>query len=127
VKDGEDARLARLSEICLGLAEATRERTGRHAPFRVRNKTFAYYLDDHHGDGVVGLACKAAPGENEALVAADPERFYVPAYVGPKGWIGLRLDRDYTDWDEVAGLVVASYLLTAPKRLGATVAGGAGS
>ena len=127
MKDGADARLERLSEICLGLPEATRERTGRHATFRVRNKTFAYYLDDHHGDGVVGLACKAAAGENETLVAADPERFYVPAYVGPRGWIGLRLDRDEVDWDEVAGLVVASYLLTAPKRLGATVTGEGGS
>ena len=85
--------------------------------FRVRNRTFAYYLDDHHGDGIVALACKAPDGLNEALVAADPERLYQPAYIGPRGWTGLRLDTASVDWAEVADLVTESYLLVAPKRL----------
>ncbi len=116
----------RLSEICLGLPEATYERAGRHAGFRVRKKTFAYFLDDHRGDeGIVGLVCKAAPGENEARVASDPDRFYMPAYLAHRGWIGFRLDTAAVDWDEAEGLVVGSYLLTAPKRLAASVAGDA--
>ena len=114
----EDPRLARLSEICLGLPEAERELSPPHATFRVRKKTFAYYLDNHRGDeGIVGLACKAPPGENESLAAADSERFYIPAYVGPRGWVGFRLDTESVDWDEAEGLVVRSYQLTAPKRL----------
>ena len=116
----EDPRLVRLSQICLGLPEAERELSPPHATFRVRKKTFTYYLDNHRGDeGIVGLACKAPPGENTARAAEEPERFYVPAYVGPRGWIGLRLDTVDVDWDEVESLVVRAYLMTAPKRLAA--------
>ena len=81
---GEDPRLARLTELCTALPEVTRDYNGQHATFRVRRRTFAYYLDDHHGDGIVALACKPA-WENDALVAADPDRFYKPAYIGPRG------------------------------------------
>jgi len=93
----------------------------RHAGFYVRKKTFAYFLDDHHGDGIVGLTCKVLPGDNAALIAADPARFYMPAYVGSKGWVGLRLDRAKIDWEEVEELVTHSYRLIAPKRLAASV------
>ncbi|HEY6329698.1 MAG TPA: MmcQ/YjbR family DNA-binding protein, partial [Blastocatellia bacterium] len=55
------------------------------------------------------------------LIAAHPERFYMPAYVGSRGWVGLRLDLDSIDWDEVAGLLTGSYCLLAPKRLAAAV------
>jgi hypothetical protein len=119
VSAGDDRRLVRVSEICLALPEATREDSPPHAIFRVRRRTFAYYLDDHHGDGVVGLVCKAPAGANEALVAAEPERFYTPAYVGHRGWIGLRLDLAHVDWDEVADFAAESYALVAPKRLAA--------
>ncbi len=118
----EDPRLARLTAICLALPEARREYWGRHAKFAVRGKTFAYYLDDHHGDGIVGLTCKAVPGENAARAAADPERFYLPAYTGKQGWVGLRLDRGPIDWGEVAELVEFSYRLAVPKRLAAQLA-----
>lgn len=119
-----DERLRRLTEICLALPEATREDSGRHAAFRVRNRTFAYWLDDHHGDGIVGVVCKARFGEAEALVAADLEHFYRPAYLGHRGWIGVRLDAGENDWAEVTDLVTESYLLVAPKRLGALVGEG---
>lgn len=76
----EDPRLARLTGVCLALPEATREDQGRHAAFLVRKKTFAYYLDDHHGDGIVAVTGKAPLGENADLVAHDPEKFYLPAY-----------------------------------------------
>jgi hypothetical protein len=118
---GEDQRLIRLTEICAGLPEATREYTGRHAIFRVRTRTFAYFLDDHHGDGMVAVSCKTLPGQGDALVEADPGRFYKPSYVGPRGWVALRLDTAAIDWSEVADLVVDSYVLVAPKRLAALV------
>ena len=117
----EDRRLVRLTKICLGLPEATQERHGTHAQFLIRKKTFAYFLNDHHGDGIVAVTCKTLPGDNVALVAAQPERFYLPAYIGPKGWVALRLDVGAVDWDEVAELVAGSYLLVAPKRLAALV------
>lgn len=113
----EDPRLSELTRICLKLPEATRERTGEHASFLVRKKTFAWFLSNHHGDGMVSVCCKMALGENEELVKMDPERFYLPAYVGPRGWIGLRLDLGKVDWDEVAELVTGSYALVAPKKL----------
>ena len=123
-KPKEDARLTRLSKICLALPEATRQIMGRHAGFYVRKKTFAYFLDDHHGDGIVGINCKVLPGDNTALIAADPRRFYMPAYVGPKGWVGLRLDTGKIDWEQVAELVTHSYRLVAPKRVAASVKAG---
>jgi hypothetical protein len=57
------------------------------------------------------------PGDNTLLAAAQPARFYLPAYIGPRGWIALRLDRGKVDWDEVAELVTGSYRLTASARL----------
>jgi len=119
----EDYRLTRLTRICLAMPEATRELMGRHAGFCVRNKKFAYFLDDHHGDGIVGITCKVLPGDNRALIASNPARFYMPAYVGSKGWVGLRLDVGEVDWEEVEELVTHSYRLVAPKRLAAAVRG----
>jgi hypothetical protein len=113
----KDGRLARLMKICLALPEAIQESAGRHATFLVRKSVFAYYLNDHHGDGIVSVCCKVLPGDNEALVAAHPAKFYMPAYIGPRGWVALRLDVSGLDWNEVAELVVASYQLIAPKRL----------
>lgn len=106
-----------MTGICLSLPEATREYNGQHAGFLVRKKHFAYYLDNHHGDGIVGINCKVLPGDNARLIAAAPDKFYMPAYVGARGWVGLRLDRGELDWDEITELITHSYLRTAPKRL----------
>jgi len=95
---------------------------GRHAGFLVRKKIFAYFLDDHHGDGIVGINCKVLPGDNAVLIAANPAKFYMPAYIGSRGWVGLRLDSGKIDWEEVAELVTHSYQLVAPKRLAAAAA-----
>jgi len=118
----EDRRLARLTKICLALPEATRQISGNHAGFLVRKKTFAYFLNDHHGDGIVAVTGKVLPGDNKALVASQPDRFYLPAYIGPKGWVALRLDAGPVDWDEVSELIATSYRQVAPKRLAALVA-----
>jgi phosphoribosylglycinamide formyltransferase-1 len=111
------ATIARLAKICLALPEATRTDNGSHATFTVQKRVFAYSLNNHHNDGIVSIACKALPGDNALLVGAQPERFYLPAYIGPRGWVALRLDRGKIDWEEVRELVTGSYRMVAPKRL----------
>jgi hypothetical protein len=123
----EDRRLTRLTKILVALPEVERSVHGTHATFTVRKKNFAYFLDDHHGDGIVAVSCRAAPGENEALIASDPERYYMPSYVGPRGWVALRIDTPKVDWDEVADLVTEAYLLAAPKRLAAQLSRASGT
>lgn len=113
----DKTRSKKLFAICLALPEATREVQGSHASFRVGKKVFAYYLNNHHGDGIVSVCCKALPGDNERLIASNPRKFYMPAYIGPRGWVGLRLDRPAVDWREVKELVQGSYMQTAPKKL----------
>ena len=110
--------LSQLRKVCLALPEATEKVAWGQPTFRVRDKIFAMFTDNHHGDGRVSLWCKAPPGVQEVLVGADPRRFYVPAYVGHKGWVGVRLDVK-VDWDEVADMVKDSYVMTAPTRLAA--------
>jgi hypothetical protein len=112
-----DRCLARLTRICLALPEAKREDKGRHAAFQVGKKTFVYFLNDHHGDGIVSVSCKVLPGDNVQLVRVSPEKFYLPAYIGPRGWVALRLDLGQIDWKEVEELVSGSYRAVAPKRL----------
>jgi predicted DNA-binding protein (MmcQ/YjbR family) len=86
--------------------------------FRVRNKLFAMYAsaDMHHGEGRPAVWCKAAPGNQSLMVRAAPQRFFVPPYVGPSGWVGIWLD-GAVDWAELADLLRDSYRLVAPKRL----------
>ena len=118
----KEERRARLLEICLALPDA--EAVTPSGDFRtcfVRGKKFAYYLDDHHGDGIVSVCCKTGLIAQAELVAAEPERFYVPAYIGHRGWVAVRLDLASVDWDEVSELVRESYRAVAPKRLAALV------
>jgi len=110
------AVLARVRKVCLSLPEAFEKVAWFTPTFRVKDRQFAIYLDNHHGDGRLALWCKAPPGAQEALVRADPDAFFVPPYVGKAGWIGIDLDRGL-DWGVVAGLVRDGYLEIAPKRL----------
>jgi len=105
--------LSRLRPICLALPEAEERETWGEPTFRVRDKIFCMHRTD---TGEPALWCKAPPGSQAILVGADPRRFFVPPYVGPKGWVGMRLDGK-VDWREVALLVARSYRMTAPKRL----------
>ena len=109
--------LEAVREICLGLPE-TSERPSHGAPtFFIRDKrSFATVWDSHHGDGRFALICAAPAGMQAALVEADPDRFYVPPYVGHRGWIGVRLDRGF-DRDEIAGIVEDAYAEVAPPKL----------
>lgn len=113
-----DKILDRLRAICLALPETSEKIAWGSPTFRVREKMFGMYLNNHHGDGRVALWCKSTPEVQEALVAADPRRLFVPPYVGHKGWVGVRLDGK-VDWDEVADHVREAYRLAAPKRLAA--------
>lgn len=110
-----DEAIDRVRELCLSLPEAAEKAFGGHeAPsFRVRDKLFVMTAEDGGS-----MTMKAPPGEQAALVEADPDTFFVPAYVGHKGWIGILLRPDL-DWAHMAELIEDSYRLTAPKRLSA--------
>jgi hypothetical protein len=114
---GRDSALALVRRHCLALPE-TIERPSHGAPtFFIRGKrSFVTFLDDHHGDGRLAIWCAAPHGAQEALVAGDPERYFVPPYVGHRGWIGLRLDRGAPE-REVAGVIEEAYAARAPRTL----------
>ncbi len=109
--------LNRLRRICLAFPQ-TSERLSHGAPtFFIRGKkAFLMVLTDHHGDGRFAIWCAAADGVQSMLVDADPERFFVPPYVGHRGWLGVRLDRGF-DWDELAGIAEDAYAEVAPAKL----------
>jgi hypothetical protein len=109
--------LAKIREICLALPE-TSERLSHGAPtFFIREKrAFLMVLTNHHGDGRFAIWCAAPGGMQKMLVDADDERFFVPPYVGHRGWLGARLDRGI-DWDELAGIVEDAYAQVAPAKL----------
>lgn len=108
-------------EVCLGLPE-TEEIVSQGAPnFRVRKgKIFAVYAVNTHGDGRVALWLNAPPGAQTLHTASQPEYFFVPPYVGPRGWLGVCLDRGL-DWTRIAELVREAYEHTAPAKLRALV------
>lgn len=116
-----DARLKRVIKLGAALPETSHVLAPRHAQFHVRGKIFAYFLADHDNDGITALCVRAANGENTDRVKRDPERFYLPPYIGKRGWFGLRLDRGRINWTEVANLLELSYCLTAPRKLAAEV------
>jgi hypothetical protein len=112
-----DRALKTVREICLGFPEVS-ERLSHGTPswFIRGKKTLAMFQDDHHGDGILGIWCPAFPGVQEEMVGLEPDRFFRPPYVGPSGWLGVRLDRD-VDWDEIRGILTDSYRKVAPKTL----------
>jgi hypothetical protein len=117
------SRLLKLTELLPELEVSGKERLheqGRgagHLRFQVRKKSVAYYLNDHHGDGILSLCCKATPLSQSELVESDPEQFFVPAYIGSKAWVGIRLDLGRVDWAAVKELLFESFRMQAPKRL----------
>ena len=109
--------LTLVRDRCLALPLAT-ERLSHGSPtfFVDGKKTFVMYLDDHHGDGRLALWVAAAPGVQEEMVGEDPVRFFRPPYVGGRGWLGVRLDRD-PDWAEIGEIITDAYRVVAPKKL----------
>ena len=103
-------------EACLWLPEAQEFISHGSPNFRVRGKTFATFVVNHHGDGRVALWLNAAPGTREMYVAGDPNRFFLPPYVGARGWFGVHLDRGLP-WRRIATLVREAYVKVAPPKL----------
>ena len=117
-----NSRRERLIDIVQSLPEVTYEEIGDgHLSFRIRKKIFAYYQFDHHGDGIIGFNCKSTLSDQRRLMSEDPETFFVPAYVGPRGWVGIRLDLNEVDWDTVTELARQAYQASAPRKLAALV------
>lgn len=112
----ERAELREVRAICLALPEVT-ERLSHGSPtWFAGKKTMVMYLDDHHDDGRLALWVAAPPGVQRDMVEQEPDRFFVPPYVGHRGWLGVRLDRS-PDWDEMADIVEEAYRVVAIKRL----------
>ena len=114
----EDA-LSRIREIALALPEA-REKLSHGAPgfFIDKGRFFAYFWDNHHGDGETVVIVKTSGVEEQAmLIEHDPDAYFRPAYLGPSGWVSIRLDHDDADWDRIGDRIATSWELVAPQRL----------
>jgi hypothetical protein len=110
--------LTRLRKLCLALPEAHEVEAWGAPTFRVCNKMFAMFAaaEKHHGGGRPAVWIKAAPGDQAKMVAAAPECFFVPPYMGPRGWVGVWLD-GVIAWDDLDEFLRDGYRLVAPKRL----------
>ena len=114
------SRRQRLVKLCETFPEVVSDPPGPgHIAFRIRKRIFAYYLFDHHGDGLIAFTCKSSLSEQRRLLKDDPTSFFVPAYVGSRGWIAIRLDLDEVDWETVEELARRAYQDTAPRKLAA--------
>lgn len=101
--------LAWVRATCLALPNTSERRSHGAPTFFVGKRAFVTFHDDHHGDGRLAIWCAAPDGEQQALVDADPEVYFVPPYVGKRGWLGVRLDRRLSK-PEIAGIVENAYL-----------------
>lgn len=108
--------LTQIRELCLSFP-GTSERLSHGAPtfFVNEKKSFVQYHLNHHGDGKVALWCATPIGAQTILVETNPEIYYIPAYVGHLGWVGVRLDRN-AEWSDVKGVIQDAYLTKAPKK-----------
>jgi len=118
-----DRELARVRTICASLPEVTeRPSHGSPAWFVRDKKTVAMFVDDHHGDGILGIWCAAPPGVQEQMIDEDPDVFFRPPYVGGRGWIGVRLSRTVTN-GELRAILEDAFRVIAPKTLVARLDG----
>jgi hypothetical protein len=111
-----DDPLSRLRAICLALPEATERMSHGEPTWFVRDKKVFVSYADHHHDDRLGFWCAAPEGAQASLVAAEPELFFRPPYVGGRGWLGVYLDVE-VDWERIAEIVEDAYRMIAPKRL----------
>jgi hypothetical protein len=103
-------------EVCLWFPETQEVLSHGQPDFRVNGKTFATYVVNHHGDGNIALWLNAPQGAQQLYVNQEPKHFFVPAYVGPRGWLGVHLDKGIS-WKTVARLVREAYEKVAPTSL----------
>lgn len=117
----DDERIERLRQICIALPEVTERVSHGEPTWFVRDKkSFVTFSTRHHG-GPFGFWCAAPFGAQDALIGSDPEKYFRPPYVGHRGWLGVRLETDEIDWDEVAMVVREAYRVVAPAKLAAMV------
>lgn len=115
-------RRAKLVKICEALPEVSSEVAGdQHMAFRIRKRIFGYYLFDHHGDSIIAFCCKSSRSEQQRMIRDDPDSFFVPAYLGARGWVAIRLDLDEVDWDTVTDLARRAFQDCAPRKLAVLV------
>ena len=107
--------LHQLRSLCLALPEVTERLSHGEPTWFVAKKTFVTYADHHHSDRLA-FWCAAPTGAQDFLVGSDPRRFFVPPYVGHRGWLGVYLDVPL-DWDEIEDIIVDAYRVVAPNRL----------
>ena len=110
-----EKHIERVRRICLALPETMEKLSHGEPTFFVRKKVFAMCSNNHHNDGHIAVTLPAAIGVQEALIKASPEKFYRPAYVGVRGWIGVELD--HVDDEELALHVREAWRLIAPEKL----------
>ena len=112
----EDEELDRLRSLCLAMPESTERLSHGEPTWFVRGKkTFVTYAGHHHADRLA-FWCAAPPGAQAEMVTAEPDRFFIPPYVGVRGWLGVRLDIS-TDWGEIGEIVREAYRCVAPRKL----------
>jgi predicted DNA-binding protein (MmcQ/YjbR family) len=111
-----DDQLERLRALCLALPETTERLSHGEPTWFIRGKKTFVMFANHHHDDRLAFWCAAPVGAHDVLVKGDPQRFFVPPYVGVRGWLGVYLDVP-VDWDEIAALVMDAYRCVAPKTL----------
>ena len=107
-------------EVCLSFPETEEVVSHGFPDFRVRGKTFASYVVNHHGDGRVALWLNAPAGSQDHYSKSEPKHFFVPPYVGPRGWLGVHLNKGLS-WQRVAALVRQAYEKVAPRTLAESI------
>ncbi len=114
-----EAVLAKVRALALALPE-TAERLSHSSPgFHItKGKFFAYFWHNNHGDGETIVVVKTTGRDEQAmLIELDPDCYYSPPYLGPSGWVAMRLDREDVDWERVGDRIAISWELVAPRRL----------
>jgi hypothetical protein len=114
----EQTKLEMVRELCLALP-GTAEKISHGIPaFSVGGKMFAYFRDNHHGDGKTVVCVKTSGREEQdMLIDAEPDLYSWPAYIGPQGWIAINIAPADTDWQHVEDRIARSWELAAPRRL----------
>lgn len=118
-KKMDEKQLERVRRICTALPETTERLSHGEPTFFVHKRVFAMFANNHHGDGRVAVWLPAPPGIQEMLIATSPETYFMPPYVGVRGWIGIVL-ANISDAD-LAFHVRDGWRLVAPKKLQAVV------
>ena len=105
------ATFEKIRKLCLSWPDVEEKLSHGSAAFFARKRTFMYFVDNHHGDGNVGVWCNVSEGGQEVLVGSDPKNFFIPPYVGCSGWVGMRIDRGLP-WSTISSIVKDAYAAT---------------